>query len=151
LKLNDKDVALRSINSYIQCPKPKIIYHKPFERRMLIKPRPLFMLAVVCSAIVFNACNKEPENEEPVDPKVEKFTVPEDFVIEHLYSPSDEERGSWVSMTFDDHGRMIASDQFGGIYRLTIPEIGNDSIPLKIDSLHFPLVGEAVTDTSKKK
>lgn len=118
---------------------------------MLIKPRPLFMLAVVCSAIVFNACNKEPENEEPVDPKVEKFTVPEDFVIEHLYSPSDEERGSWVSMTFDDYGRMIASDQFGGIYRLTIPEIGNDSIPLKIDSLHFPLVGEAVTDTSKKK
>src|SRR5690606_19485813 len=102
---------------------------------MLIKPRPLFMLAVVCSAIVFNACNKEPENQEIVVPNVDKYTVPEDFVIVHLHRPADEARGSWVSMAFDDHGRMVASDQFGGIYRLTIAEIGNDSIPLKIDSL----------------
>ncbi|MFB5946501.1 c-type cytochrome [Albibacterium profundi] len=118
---------------------------------MLAKLKPLFVLAALCAVVLFHGCQKEAEVEEPIDPKVEKFTLPEGFVIEHIYSPSDEERGSWVSMTFDDRGRMIASDQFGGLYRLTIPEIGNDSIPLVIDSLHFPLEGEALTDTSKRK
>lgn len=118
---------------------------------MLARPKFLCLLTVLCAVVIIGACNTESEIEEPLDPKVEKFTLPDDFAVEHIYSPSDEEKGSWVSMTFDDKGRMIASDQFGGLYRLTIPAIGNDSIPLQIDSLHFPLEGEALADTSKRK
>jgi putative heme-binding domain-containing protein len=54
------------------------------------------------------------------------------FKAEHLYSPSGAGNGSWVSMTFDDKGRMIASDQYGYLYRLTIPPVGADTNTTKI-------------------
>lgn len=118
---------------------------------MRVQPKLLAILTTVSFFLIFGACNEKTEPEEPVDPLVEKFTLPSGFDIEHLYSPSESEKGSWVSMTFDDKGRMIASDQFGALYRLTIPAIGNDSIPLQIDSLHFPMEGQAAVDTSEKK
>ncbi len=68
----------------------------------------------------------------PVDPKVEKLKLPEGFYAEHLYGPSENEQGSWVSMAFDDRGRLLASDQYGSIYRMEIPPIGTDSIPAKV-------------------
>jgi glucose/arabinose dehydrogenase len=47
-------------------------------------------------------------------------------------------------MCFDDKGRMIASDQYGGMYRLTIPRIGEkldtnkiEKIKLENDTLNF--------------
>lgn len=50
-------------------------------------------------------------------------------------------------MTFDDKGRMIASDQYGALYRLEIPPIGFDSSTqkIKIEKLYF---GNA-SDTGK--
>jgi len=65
-------------------------------------------------------------------PKVEKLKLLPDFKAEHLYSPSESKNGSWVSMTFDDKGRMIASDQNGSLYRLQIPPIGSDTNQVKI-------------------
>ncbi|MDZ4701273.1 MAG: c-type cytochrome [Rhodothermales bacterium] len=50
--------------------------------------------------------------------------LPAGFSYDHLYSPSDNEQGTWVSLTFDDKGRLIASDQHGGLYRITMPPIG---------------------------
>jgi putative heme-binding domain-containing protein len=61
------------------------------------------------------------------DSKVGRLKLPKDFKAEHLFSPSDEKLGSWVSMTFDDKGRMICSDQYGVIYRLTLPKIGENT------------------------
>ncbi|RZK67355.1 MAG: heme-binding protein, partial [Pedobacter sp.] len=55
-----------------------------------------------------------------------------DFKAEHLYSPSEHKNGSWVAMTFDDKGRMIASDQNGFLYRIIIPAIGADTNTVKI-------------------
>ena len=54
-----------------------------------------------------------------LDPKVEKLKLLPGFKAEHLYSPSESKNGSWVAMTFDDKGRMIACDQYGYLYRLT--------------------------------
>lgn len=57
--------------------------------------------------------------------KIDKLKLLPGFKAEHLYSPSENGQGSWVSMTFDDKGRMIASDQYGGLYRLKIPAVGS--------------------------
>ncbi|MFP5081579.1 heme-binding protein [Pedobacter sp. JCM 36344] len=65
-------------------------------------------------------------------PKVDKLKLLADFKAEHLYSPSEHKNGSWVAMTFDDKGRMIASDQNGFLYRIVIPPIGADTNAVKI-------------------
>lgn len=97
-----------------------------------------FQLAgiLTCSLALFVSCSHDAE-EEPVsdDPKIQKLTLSKGFAAEHLYSPIDSVNGSWVSMTFDDKGRLIASDQYGSLFRLEIPEIGSDSLTPKIEKL----------------
>ena len=48
-----------------------------------------------------------------------KLKLPEGFVGELIYEvPS--EQGSWVCLTHDPQGRLIASDQYGKLYRITV-------------------------------
>ncbi len=47
------------------------------------------------------------------------------FKVELLHVVSKLEEGSWVSMTVDPRGRIIACDQYGGLFRLTPPAIGS--------------------------
>jgi len=79
------------------------------------------------------ACSQEPK--VPLDPKLAKLKLPEGFVAEHLYSPGEQEQGSWVGMTFDDRGRMLATDQYGSIYRCTFPAIGSEDTTRLIEKL----------------
>jgi putative heme-binding domain-containing protein len=81
------------------------------------------------------------------DPKIEKLKLQPGFKAEHLYSPSENGQGSWVAMTFDDKGRMITCDQYGFLYRVTIPAIGSTDQP-KVEKL---FVGADAGDTSKGK
>ena len=46
------------------------------------------------------------------------------FQVERLYSVPKGQQGSWVSLTEDDKGRLIASDQYGALYRVTPPRLG---------------------------
>jgi hypothetical protein len=46
---------------------------------------------------------------------VEKIKIAKGFQVELLYSVPKEQEGSWVSMTQDDQGRMICSDQYGAL------------------------------------
>ena len=100
------------------------------------------MAAAFAALLLAAACQTtdEKETEEPteVKPKVEKINVAPDFVVEHLYSPSENKLGSWVAMTFDDKGRMITSDQYGALYRINIPEIGADTLTSKPEQLVIP-------------
>ncbi len=104
--------------------------------------------------IFAGACKQEKEKEvvkEP-NPKTDKITLPDGFEIEHIYSPSDDKKGSWVSMTFDDKGRMITSDQFGGLFRVELPPLGSDStVKPKIEALDFPIEGRDPKDTTSNK
>jgi hypothetical protein len=75
---------------------------------------------------------KKGGRKRPLDPKVAKLKLPEGFVAEHIYSPAENDQGSWVGMTFDDKGRMIATDQYGALYRLEIPPIGSKISSLKL-------------------
>lgn len=64
---------------------------------------------------------------------VELIKVPEGFKVELLHSvPTDQ--GSWVSLTHDNKGRLITSDQYGGLFRITPPAIGSNEKP-KIERL----------------
>jgi hypothetical protein len=49
------------------------------------------------------------------------------FKAELLYSVPSETMGSWVCMTSDPKGRLIVSDQYGKLYRVTPPALGSDS------------------------
>jgi len=55
---------------------------------------------------------------------VANIKVAKDFKIELLYTVPRKPEGSWVSMCIDPKGRLIVSDQNGGLYRVTLPEAG---------------------------
>ncbi|MGO1520335.1 MAG: c-type cytochrome [Sphingobacterium sp.] len=109
----------------------------------------LLALLLLISACEDSSNSKE---EERVDdnPKTKKIVLPNGFAVDHLYSPSDNEQGSWVAMTFDDQGRMIASDQYGGLFRLELPPIGSDSTAKpKIEKLEFPQENDGDTSSTQ--
>jgi len=68
--------------------------------------------------------------------------VPEGFKVELLYTVPKAEQGSWVSLTVDKQGRIIAGDQYGGLYRITVAPVGSaakaqiDRIPSSIGGAH---------------
>jgi putative heme-binding domain-containing protein len=80
----------------------------------------VLILAIGCA-------KKEEVRQLTGNPKLDKLKLPDGFVAELLYSPGENEQGSWVAMTFDDKGRMITSDQYGFLYRLELPPVGSDS------------------------
>lgn len=80
-------------------------------------------LFLLCAVLVLS-CDKATTTEESMNPKINKLKLLPGFKVDHLYSPSADENGSWVAMAFDDKGRLITSDQFGALYRTTLPPIG---------------------------
>lgn len=67
------------------------------------------------------------------------FQVPPGFQIEELYTVPKDTQGSWVSIAFDNQGRLIASDQGGkGLYRITLPTIGSDEVT-RVEKLEIGL------------
>ena len=86
------------------------------------------LLASILSIVM--ACSTK--SEKPIDEQIimDGLTMPKGFVIEKLYMPGKHEQGSWVSVTKDDKGRLFTSDQYGNIYRVTLPNPVN-----KLDSV----------------
>lgn len=92
----------------------------------------------VILALAATGC-QERKPDKPLDPQVEKLELQDGFTADHIYSPSDNGQGSWVSMAFDDQGRMITSDQNGALYRVELPPIGADStVQVKVEKLKMP-------------
>lgn len=61
---------------------------------------------------------------EPPATPVAQLKVAKGFKVELLYSVPKSEQGSWVNLCVDPKGRLITSDQYGGLFRLTPPKIG---------------------------
>ena len=57
------------------------------------------------------------------------------FQAERLYAVPKQQQGSWVSMTLDPKGRLIVSDQYGKLYRVTPPALGDHQTPTKVEPL----------------
>lgn len=56
---------------------------------------------------------------------VDRIKATQGFKVELLYSVPGEAQGSWVNLCTDNKGRLLVSDQFGGLYRITPPAIGD--------------------------
>ncbi len=66
---------------------------------------------------------------------IERIKVAKDFKVELLYSVPGVEQGSWVNLCADDKGRILASDQYGGLYRFAPPAPGQPLDPKNIEKL----------------
>jgi putative heme-binding domain-containing protein len=67
------------------------------------------------------------------------FNLPQGFQVERLFTVPKETLGSWVSITQDDKGRLIVSDQGGlGLCRVTPPPIGSTE-PTKVERLNVKM------------
>ncbi len=80
-----------------------------------------------------------PPAEQATDP--EGLVIQDGFQVELLYSVPKSAEGSWVSMTSDDQGRLIVCDQYGGLFRVTPPPVG-ESGEIKLEKINVDL-GEA--------
>lgn len=65
----------------------------------------------------------------------DKVKIAKGFKVELLYSVPKEQEGSWVSMTQDDKGRLICSDQYGALYRITPPALNGSPGETKVEKL----------------
>jgi glucose/arabinose dehydrogenase len=68
--------------------------------------------------------------------------VAKDFQVELLYSVPKDKQGSWVNLCVDPKGRLITSDQYGPLYRITPPPLGGNAKDTRVEKLSIP-VGEA--------
>lgn len=66
---------------------------------------------------------------------IDRIKAAEGFRVELLYSVPAEEQGSWVNLCTDDKGRILVSDQFGGMYRITPPAVGETIAPESVEKV----------------
>lgn len=73
---------------------------------------------------------------EPTATPIKDLKVKAGFAVELLYSVPKGQQGSWVNMCVDPQGRLIVSDQYGSLYRVTTQPDGTnvsvDKIPVDI-------------------
>jgi putative heme-binding domain-containing protein len=105
-------------------------------------------IGCILVSLVILSCNSP--QQQIANPKLDKLKLPPGFKAEHLYSPEEHEQGSWVAMTFDNKGRMITSDQYGAIYRIELPAIG-DTTKVKVEKLIIGSEADRSADTTTLK
>ncbi len=89
------------------------------------------------------AAAARPARQEAVGPAIgENKATPESrikvapgFKVELIYSVPGGTQGSWVNLCLDNKRRIIASDQFGGLYRFTPPPLGQPLDPAKVEKV----------------
>lgn len=63
------------------------------------------------------------------------FRVPAGFEVEMVHEVPLAEQGSWVAMCVDMKGRLIVSDQYGKLYRVTPAPSGEDASKTVVEPL----------------
>lgn len=106
----------------------------------MTRPRTAFLLVAVTAAAVavvppspVSAVQKGKARPKavPIQPAKPQAATPADtlkvakgFKAELLYSVPKDTQGSWVNLCVDPKGRLIVSDQYGALYRVTPPPVG---------------------------
>lgn len=73
---------------------------------------------------------------------VDRIRVPKGFRVELLYSVPADPQGSWINLCVDSKGRILTSDQYGGLYRIEeLPPPGQPLDPAKITQVPAPVRG----------
>ena len=119
----------------------------PFKQRFKLKTTIFYKLALVVLGLVSIAAAQEtqpavvkavdkapakakrPDSVGPVTKNnastpIDRITALPGFKVELLYSVPGETQGSWVNLCADKKGRLLVSDQYGGLYRITPPAAG---------------------------
>ncbi|MGY8656291.1 MAG: heme-binding protein [Verrucomicrobiia bacterium] len=73
-------------------------------------------------------------NENKATP-IDRISALKGFKVELIYTVPGENEGSWVNLGLDNKGRIIASDQYGGLYRFTPPVPGATLSPGDIEKI----------------
>ena len=91
--------------------------------------------------------NQTKKEDQPAQPPISSkpglsksegsIRLPAGFSVEKLYEVPKDQQGSWVAMCFDNKGRMIVGDQYGGLYRFAVPETGKKLVPEDIELLTY--------------
>lgn len=66
---------------------------------------------------------------------ISRIKAAKDFQVELLYSVPGGDQGSWVALCTDPKGRIIAADQYGGLYRFTPPAANQPLDPAKVEKM----------------
>ena len=102
----------------------------------------LSSLALAFALLSLATAQKAPsQRPAPAATPAEALKVMKDFKAELLYSVPRATQGSWVNLCVDPKGRLIVSDQYGGLFRVTPPPVGTSS-GTKVEKINVPL-GEA--------
>jgi putative heme-binding domain-containing protein len=91
---------------------------------------------VVCTAaLLFGSVPAAVAQEGPAATPAERINLPPDFQAELLYSVPIDTQGSWVSLAVDPQGRLLTSDQYGKLYRVTVPAVGEADGKVDVEAL----------------
>lgn len=77
---------------------------------------PLALVALGISAVL------APCLAQADDTPAGSFRTPAGFTVDLVYKVPSAEQGSWVSLCVDPQDRILASDQYGKLYRITLAE-----------------------------
>ena len=104
--------------------------------------RALAVLAIVLSsaAVVLAQPPKSPK--EPPATPVDQLKVAKGFRVELLYSVPKDKEGSWVNLCTIPGGKLVVSDQYGGLYQVTPPALGGKAEDTKVEKIEVD-IGEA--------
>jgi putative heme-binding domain-containing protein len=111
-----------------------------------------FAFALIVAALSPSAWGQEakkkagrrppPSGPPPAATPADAIKGPKGFQVDLLYTVPRDEQGSWVSLAIDPKGRLIASDQYGQLFRVTPPPIGGAPNELKVEPVPVA-IGEA--------
>jgi putative heme-binding domain-containing protein len=116
-------------------------------RRPLAAAALLLILPGLCAQTAKPAAKKASPAEIVSAPA--NLQVAPGFKVELIYTVPKEEQGSWVALTVDPKGRMYAGDQYGAIYRLTLPPLGSTA-GTKVEKLAITLPAVVLTADSEQ-
>ena len=86
----------------------------------------IFSIAVALAAIALGAAHAgATDPSHSTGTAVADIKVAPGFAVELLYSVPAATMGSWVCLAVDPQGRLITADQYGRLYRATVPTRGS--------------------------
>jgi putative heme-binding domain-containing protein len=107
---------------------------------------------ITCFALTAPKAWSQDETEKPAEqdkpaPKpavipADRIKAPTGFQVDLIYSVPKETQGSWVNLAVDPKGRLIVSDQYGKLYRVTLPKLDDKAGAPEIEPIELE-IGEA--------
>ena len=90
---------------------------------------------------IFGEVAKQAEEKRSRKTSVNPIHLPAGFFVEKIYEVPRKTHGSWVALTVDPQGRLIASAQSQGLFRITPPPTGSGK-PAHVEKIELS-IGQA--------